>query len=232
LRDIEVLLGDTVLYRLGVTVTDSYGNSISRFDVDSSQVDTNVPGTHRATYSAVDVDGNRAEITVTVTVSAVSGDMIYGDIDAILARILTDGMNQRTQAQAIFTWISRNIHYVFDTPRDADVYEAAYRALSRRQGDCFTLYAISEILLTRAGIPNMRITRTGSTSRHYWNLVNPDGEGWFHFDTTPPNPSLRGVNRFLFTDSEAAEYSRIVLENEGRRNYYHYDRALYPEVTP
>jgi hypothetical protein len=87
-------------------------------------------------------------------------------------------------------------------------------------------------MLTRAGIENMMVTRVGGGSNHYWNLINPDGGGWYHFDTTPLSTQVRsGVNRFMFTDTEAEKYTEIVLQDVNTRNYYTYDKTLYPEVV-
>jgi transglutaminase-like putative cysteine protease len=229
-RDILVFLSDAVIYRKDVSAFDSLGNELF-FMVDSSEVDTGKAGEYPAFYSAQDKDGNRTEVAITVTVAAISADRVLDRVDTALASIIKEGMTDRERARAIFNWIAANVSYVYDTPHDPNIYEGAYRALQRRQGDCYTLYAISEVMLTRAEIPNMRVTRVGGRSSHFWNLVYIEDEGWYFFDTTPPNPSLRNVNRFLFTVSDAQRYTDTCFEKEGKPNYYTYDPELYPEIV-
>ncbi len=75
----------------------------------------------------------------------------------------------------------------------------------------------------------MRVTRINGNSNHYWNIVNPDEGGWYHFDTTP----LAKIHpdTFMFTDSQAAEYTERIKEATGAVNYYTYDADLYPEIV-
>jgi hypothetical protein len=91
-------------------------------------------------------------------------------------------------------------------------------------------YAISELLLTMAGIPNMRIDRIpGTTSTHVWNLINPDELGWHHFDTTPL--IVRQLDRFMFTQTQAEEFTRIINAEGQGRDYFTFDPELYPEIA-
>ena len=39
--------------------------------------------------------------------------------------------------------------------------------MKNKVGDCFTYYSVSEVLLTRAGIPNMCVTRQGGKTQHF-----------------------------------------------------------------
>jgi hypothetical protein len=227
--DIEVMLGGTIMYRRDVTAYDSFGNSLP-FTVDSDEVDLNTPGEYVVVYRAVDANGNQALETITVTVVEVEEAMLDGMLQTVTDRIIQEGMTQREMARAIYNWVRSNISYVSEAPKNS-VYEGAYRALKYRSGDCFIFYAISEVLLTRVGIPNMRITRIESaTTRHFWNLVNADDEGWYHFDTTPT--AVQGLDRFMFTETQAQEYTAILLDGTRSRDYYTYDRELYPEVMP
>jgi hypothetical protein len=228
-RDLEVMLGATIMYRRDVTAEDSFGNPIP-FTVDSSEVDLNAPGEYTAVYRAVDGNGNQAEESVTVRVVDVERAMLEGMVQPIIDRIIKEGMTQREMAWEIYKWVSSNIDYVSDGPRNS-VYEGALRALQNRSGDCYTFYAISEVLLAHVGIPTMMVSRIeGTPSRHFWNLVNADGGGWHHFDTTPTQ--VHGLDRFMFTDSQALEYTAIMFERARSREYYTYDRELYPEVMP
>jgi len=110
------------------------------------------------------------------------------------------------------------------------VYESANQALVHRRGDCFVFYSIAELLLTMADIPNMRIDRIGgTTTRHAWNLINPDGLGWHHFDTTPH--IVRQLDRFMFTQTQAEEFTRIIQAEGQGRDYFTFYPELYPEIV-
>jgi len=95
------------------------------------------------------------EVTVIIGVDV---DWIYEQIDAIFEVILEPDMNQVEEARAIFNWIRRNISYSATIDTDF-VYAGALQALQNRRGNCFVYCSISEVMLTRANIPNMRILR-------------------------------------------------------------------------
>jgi transglutaminase-like putative cysteine protease len=149
-----------------------------------------------------------------------------------MSQLINERQTQREQARAIFDWIRNHVSYTSDGPKDS-VYEGAYRALQYGQGDCYTFYAIAEVMLTKAGIPNQMVTRVESKTRHYWNLVNCDENGWLHFDSTPTNArsGVSGDERFLFTESQAAAFTERIRDNTGARDYYTYDKSLHPDVV-
>lgn len=70
----------------------------------------------------------------------------------------------------------------------------------------YAYYSLSRLLLTRAGIPNLMITRYPAVPNHHhwWNLAYVKG-GWYHFDTTPRR--LKG-HFCLLTDSQLRIYER------------------------
>jgi len=227
-QDIEVMIGTSAMFRQGVTAQDAFGTPLHVY-VDSSLVNVHELGIFPVTYSAVDVGGLRAELTVNVYVIDVDTHEVRELAQAILDAILHEGMTQVEESRAIFNWVSANVGYAAGfEPRS--VYEGARQALVQRRGDCFTLQAVSEVMLTMAGVPNRRVDRyDGSETRHAWNLINPDGLGWHHFDTTP----IRGVNidRFMFTQSQALQFSQYIRETHGNRNYFGFDTALHPQVV-
>lgn len=216
-----VFLGDSVSYRSGVSAYDNADGEID-FTVDSSAVNTHRVGNYSVTYSAVDSSGNRATRTVTISVIELSYDLVYEIADSILESITTPDMSLRDKAFRIHTWIRANVIYASN--RERVTLRAAYNGFRTRQGDCFTFYALSEVMLTRAGIDNMRITRVGGRTQHYWNLINI-GTGWYHFDT---NPIRTSINTFMFTSVQAVEYTRIMSHIE---NFYVFDRSLYPPIV-
>jgi len=127
--------------------------------------------------------------------------------------------------------VRRNMTYSPVRTAPATSYEGAYRALRDRRGNCFNYFSLSEVLLTRAGIPNMRIDRIpGTPTRHRWNLVNPDNLGWHHFDANPTRLELWAQTAF-FTSSQARRFTRMYVEHDGTRDYFTYDPTLYPEIV-
>jgi len=89
-------------------------------------------------------------------------------------------------------------------------------------------------LLTRAGIPNMMVERIpGTETNHRWNLVNPDGLGWRHYDSFPTRLRLGTLIMAYFTSTQAEEFTLQISEFTERpmRNYFTYDPALYPEIV-
>jgi len=90
-------------------------------------------------------------------------------------------------------------------------------------------------MLTRAGIPNMRIERIyveGTTTTHRWSLINPDNLGWHHFDANPVN-SAANINSqmYMFTNSQAQEWSVRLARLGSSLEYFTFDPDLYPEVV-
>ena len=74
-------------------------------------------------------------------------------------------MTQRV-AWEIYRWIKGHVSYV-GTSDKSDWKKEAYRGIVNGVGDCFTYYAVSEALLTRAGIDNMLVTRVGGRTQHF-----------------------------------------------------------------
>ena len=230
-RTIESMLGNPIMYRQGVTATDAFGRTLE-FEVDSSGVDQNKTGTYKVTYRVEDCCGLRDEVEVTVYVVNVDPDLVNERVDAILEGIINDNMTQVEKVQAIHSWIRRNVSYTGTIGGPQSAYEGAHRALQDRSGNCFIYYSIGEVMLTRAGIPNMRIERKpGTPTRHRWNLINPDDLGWHHFDAMPTR--LGNINRlmYMFTDSQAANFARQLLGSNNIGDFYTYVPELYPEVV-
>ena len=222
IRDKTVYEGDGVAYKKNVSVRDNKDGEVT-FQVDSSGVKLNTPGVYTVYYSAVDTAGNKADTSSTVTVLEflVTDEMINELADEILGDIITDGMTKRDKAYAIYKYVKGHVAYTGDSDKSSAKNEA-YRGIKNAVGDCFTYYAVSEILLTRAGIDNMRVTRVGGRTQHFWNLVNC-GDGWYHFDTCPNKDKIES---FMLTDAEVAAYSA-----KRGNNYYTFDTSLYP-ATP
>lgn len=221
-KDITVLEGETVSYRKGITVTDNKDKDIG-LTIDTSNVKLNKAGTYTVYYSAQDSAGNRASASATVTVNpfVITEEMLYAKVDPILQKITKKGMTKREIAYEIYKWIKGHVGYT-GTSDKSNWMNEAYRGIVNGLGDCFTYYAVSEAFLTRAGIDNMRVTRVGGRTQHFWNLINC-GEGWYHFDTCPNKDK---IETFMLTDAEVEAYTK-----KRGNNYYTFDKSLYP-ATP
>lgn len=252
-KDIIVMAGGSVSYRDGVSALDDVDGPVP-FQVDAGAVDLSEPGEYPVVYSAEDAAGNRAEAAITVTVEprTVDQDIMESDeptashggsaagpvteeevnrlADQILGRILRDGMSQREQARAIFNYVNQRIRYVGSSDKSSWIV-GAHTGFTRQRGDCYNYFACSKALLTRAGIPNIDLTRVGGNSRHYWQLVNT-GDGWYHFDACP-HPTGYPMVAFMITETQARTYTERV--KWARQNYYVYDYDACPvevEGTP
>jgi len=228
--DIVTAVGEPILFRSGVSAADAFGRVLT-FTVDSSAVNMNASGVYTAVYAATDAWGLTTEVEINVHVMNITPNAVYEMADAILAQILTTGMTQVQQARAVFDWVSDNITFAMAIGYES-VYVAAHQGLINRRGNCFVFYALSEIMLTRAGVPNMRIERIPGTGiGHRWNIINPDELGWHHFDATP-NRIISRNERFMFTNAQAIAFTqRIVDEQEdGTVEFYTFNPNLYPDI--
>lgn len=222
IKNKTIYVGEAVSYKKGVRAVDGRDGEI-QFKVDSGSVNLNKPGVYNVYYSAVDKAGNKASSTSTVTVleMSISEETLNMMADDILEDIINDSMTKRDKAWEIFQWVKAHVAYTGDSDK-SDWRNEAYRGIKNGVGDCFTFYAVSEALLTRAGIDNMRVTRVGGKTQHFWNLINC-GDGWYHFDTCPHKDKIQS---FMLTDKEVAEYTK-----KRGNNYYNFDKSLYP-ATP
>jgi transglutaminase-like putative cysteine protease len=224
------MVENPIIYLRGVTAYDDMGRELDVY-VDSSGVDLFTVGEYTVLYYAVDATGNRTEITETVFIIDIDIDYVYTEVDRLLGDILNDGMSQLEKVRAIHRWIRTRIGWGGGRGGPPTVYEAAYRALHDRSGNCFNFYALAEVMLTRAGVPNMLIERIpGTLTRHRWNLVNPDDLGWHHFDSTPTRLGWETTTAF-FTDSQARALSERIRVEHGRADYFTYNPELYPEIV-
>ncbi len=207
-HDIEAFVGGSIQYREGVTVTDDQAPYIiNDYEVDSTKVNVNKPGSYEVTYRAADAAGNTTEVTVTVTITEkLAGyDEVMAEARDVLAQITTSSMDDMDVAYAIYRWALYNIAYV-DTSDKSSWTIGAHQAFTQRSGDCFVYFAACKALLTAAGIENMDIVKSDTShSRHYWNLINL-GDGWYHLDATPRKGT--GDNFFMVTDAELEAYSK------------------------
>lgn len=221
-KDQAVFTGSTIMYSQGVAVTDNRDPNI-QLEIDNSKVNLREEGVYPVVYSAADQAGNRTSQTVMITVvEYVPGSIDPNELnelaDQILADLVSIEMTEREQAEAIYWWTKGHIRYVNESDKSSWL-NAAYQGINDAYGDCFNYFAAAKILLTRAGIENVDVLKTGGG--HYWNMINL-GDGWYHFDTTPRKD---GGEFFMLTDAELQAYA------DAHNESHIWDRDLYP-ATP
>ncbi|MDR1070230.1 MAG: hypothetical protein LBL37_05590 [Gracilibacteraceae bacterium] len=221
-RDHAVLVGGRADLRTGVAALDDRDGQVE-VTVDSSAVDFDRSGRYPVYYAAADQSGNQSQATVYVAVGEITDEYVYGLADQVLSKIITAGMSDREIVKQIHDWVRANNLYL-DYGEKGNVLRGAYNAFTAGRGDCYTFYAVSEVLLTRAGIENIGVRRAGGPAEHYWNLIFIDG-GWYHYDASPYFIYFDGS---IFTESQARQYTQA---RDPRRHYYDYDADLYPEVV-
>ena len=186
-EDKEYFIGDSIMYREGVTVTDDYDPD-PVLTIDTSAVDPDTDGVYPVIYTAEDEVGNISTVTVEITMRTmpegyVDPEIVYGLAQEVLDEITEPDMTDVEKAFRIFNWARWNIHYVGYSTK-TDWTAGAYEGFTTLQGDCFTYYACCKALLDVAGIENCCVERYPATnSMHFWNLVNLDG--WYHCDASP-----------------------------------------------
>ena len=230
---ISLYAGSTVSYRSGIVVVDDQDENPT-LTVDSSKVNLSQPGVYDVTFTASDAAGNITTQSTTVTVAEepdelVPVETIHEKADWILSQILTDDMTDLEVVQTIFHWIERNCGYAPTSPKD-DWMQVGYAMVMGTPGDCFGYYSAARLLLERAGIPNISVTRLENPHRdssHYWNMVSLDGgETYYHFDVTPRPSTIAGTWAFcIVTDAYLDAW------DDYAPGYYTRDLSLYP-ATP
>lgn len=220
--EIHVNVGDGIAWKKQATVTDNSDGKID-IKVDSSAVNTSAAGTYTVTYTATDESGNSSSATATVIVGTmeVTEDMLYTELDKVIAQIITDGMNTEAKVRAIYAYVQDSINYASTAETDDFVY-AAYMALfSSGTGDCYSYFAASKAFFERLGIENIDMKRAegGAPGNHYWNLVNigtKDAPKWYHYDANPISGQY-SVSGCLLTDAQVAAYDAWC--GQGYRKY-------------
>ena len=227
-HDITVVVGGTVSYKEGITVTDDSGEKIN-LSVDNSRVNLSVVGTYEVTYSATDSSGNSTIVRASVIVTEkpkVSND----EMMTLAKRIYKDnietepGMTAWELARKIYDWTHDNIKYVNEKVDKNDPVGASYDGLKNLKGDCFTYMAVSRVLLGLANIDCREITRNQyeGEAAHYWLLVDI-GDGWYHFDSCLHFSGM-AWDSFMRTDAELDAYCK----QHDIEYYYRFDKSKYP----
>lgn len=186
-RDISIIVGETIAYRSGVTVTDNFDKN-PRLEIDTSKVNLNKAGDYQAVYKAYDFTGNKTEVTINVKVKPkpknyVDPETVYAQAKEVLAKIVTPEMNDMEKALQIVWWCRYNIKFTTRI-KPKSWTEAAHNAFKERRGNCLSTASCVKAMLDVSGIENMFVTRWPyKIAKHYWNYVKINGE-WYHCDAT------------------------------------------------
>ncbi|HHU89702.1 MAG TPA: transglutaminase [Clostridiaceae bacterium] len=224
-KDNTIYLNTPVSFKKGVYVYDNRDGEI-QVQVDSSNVNQKKTGEYKVIYTATDSSGNTSskEAIYTVKEMRVTMEQLEELADEILARITTPDMTLREKAWEIYQYVNKHLTYTGYSDKTDWMFEA-YNGITNAVGDCFTYFAMSELLLNRIGMETMRVERLSKPgeAKHYWHLVD-FGEGWYHFDACIHIPKLVS---FMLTDAEMDAFSARV----GKDNYYYrFDKSNYPRT--
>lgn len=219
--------GDEIDFREGITVTDDYDPE-PVLTIDASKFDYNKPGKYTVFYKATDRSGNVTESKITLEVWQSSASDLktkeaYKYADQILKKI-KKGKNDAEYAKNIYKWVCRNLVYLGRAGHPT-FEKAALAGFKDRKGNCWVMCCCYKVLLDRANIPNLIVSRANSKvtrSNHYWNLIYVD-KGWYHCDATPLYPFFMKIDSQLddFHTFESKLYpKRATKKVKNTKGYY------------
>ncbi len=185
-----------------VTATDNRDGDV-KVQADTSKINWEKDGVYKVRYIAKDKAGNKSVSWAKVQVyKPGTAEQIA---DQVLKQITKKSWSAEKKSRAIYKYVKKRCSYV-DNGTHNDWRKAAVNGIRYQSGDCFTYYAVVRLLLSRAGIPNMEVTRYPSYEgyRHWWSLAYVRN-GWYHLDTTPRK---RKGEFCLLTDSQVWGYSK------------------------
>lgn len=131
--------------------------------------------------------------------------------DEVIAHVVTEGMTQREQAEAVYSYLTQTVSYDqrYYSDRSSMPYESqtAVGALRDHLAICGGYANALKLLYEKIGIPCYNISGRYFREYHMWNLAEIDGE-WFWFDATSDrgNSSEYGFLRFALTELDAMKY--------------------------
>lgn len=194
-----VYAGEKYDYFKYVTAEDDRDTKVN-LTVDTSKVNFKKKGTYTITYIAKDAAGNTAKETAKIAVRKV--EQVDEMADSVLREITQKNWSDEKKAVAIHNYTRR--HIVYNGVEGSPSWEKeAQNGFWTGRGNCYTFYSVARILLTRAGIPNIEVTRVKGVGEHTWNMAYVDG-GWYHIDC---NPRKTGGRFCLLTDAQLKDYS-------------------------
>ena len=231
--EIFVGLGDTVAYKSYVKVTDNE-DPFPSISIDVSAVDLNAEGTYTAVYIAKDSSGNTSykEVTVVVgpsVVEYVDEDVIYEAVDALLATVITDDMDDLQKVFAVFFHCRDAYSYVPDDGK-LEYKQEAYKLMMTYRDSCYANTCLAKLMLERLGydciIAEGDLGIEYADDKHYWDFVSIDsGLNWYYMDCAWWLWQDEEYPLCMMTETMAAEVSAR------HNNIYTFNRKDYPEIS-
>ena len=131
--------------------------------------------------------------------------------DEVIAQVVTDGMTQREQAQAVYAYLTVNV--VYDQRYYSDFSSMPYEsqtalgALRDNMAICGGYANALDLMFEKLGIPCYTISGKYFRENHMWNLAQLDGE-WLWFDATSDrgNSGEYGFLRFALSGLDGTKY--------------------------
>ena len=226
LTDIKVTKNGSVDYKKNVTAKDGKDGEVE-FTVDSSSVKLDTVGTYYATYTASDKAGNtttsKRKIVVSekATTSSSSGSSdINAKADEFIAKATSGVSGTSNKILAIKNYLRNNIKYShrYNASNTGSVNNAAMKAFTAYEGDCYIHAAAAQVMFTRLGVKSIIVNALDYT--HYWNMVYING-GWKHVD---PTPGWAYADVGFMNDAKRLETLRRISGYE----YRDWDRSKFP----
>lgn len=235
---IECMAGMPLVYPEGIIAIDDFGRLLD-FTVDDSGVDTETVGEYTVTFTAEDLTGLKTEMSIPLFIIDINPQDVDGWVDEMLRDILDPDMTQEENVRAVFEFVRSTITPANDASDEwmGSVYKAAHYAIENQSGAFYHFYALSEIMLTRAGIINMRVERTHEANTmpgHIWSIVYFDPDGWYHYDCMIMTDDADiNAMQHRFSQKQAEEISKHMERSPsfGKIGYYGYNHLLYPDVA-
>ncbi|MBE6958963.1 MAG: DUF5011 domain-containing protein [Ruminococcaceae bacterium] len=222
LEPVYLELGAAISYKAGVKATDPQDGELT-FTVDAGDFDSKVEGKYTVAYSATDSDGHRITVLRTVIVESHLAQLVREKAQQVLNSIIKPDMSRDQQIRKIFEYVKWNTYYVGNSDKSS-LEAGAYEGFTKGSGDCYTYYAMVRVLLDMLEIPNVECRRVGSTSNHWWNLVQFADGKYYHVDASPH--AVTWIEHFKMTESTVTTYTQNPDVMAYRPNYYVYDHTL------
>ena len=224
-NSISLMVGEEIDLEAWVTATDDYDTDPEIF-IDTSCVNFSKIGAYTLAYVALDDAGNPTRKEIPVTILPPEGDdfneYVYQMADDILVTL--KAKKKTKTALAIFNYVHDMMTYDSSKQGASTPEEAAFIGFTTHTGNCYIYASCCKILLDRAGISNMYITRYPiTTSGHYWLLVRLNGK-WWHCDATP-FMGHEGIY-FMLTDDQLDQYHEFNPDKYPPRSTTHSGMAV------
>lgn len=229
--ELSAYVGEAIAYRKGLVVTDNCSGEVT-VEVDSSAVQTTVPGDYPVKYTATDACGNQsfAETVIHIYGNEITEAQLMEKIAALSAEITTSDMSAEQKLRAAHAYIQSHISYTSDSDK-SDWVRAAYDGLFvTGTGDCFNYFAATKAFVIYYGLEYREIERTPGVEEgtHFWLMVNlgsSENPRWYHYDATRLRKTYDNSGCFL-TDKQLYAYNRM-----SGMTFYHYDSSAYPKTA-